>query len=181
MIVKDIPEPGFSKYKICKRGRIYSEIKHKYIHPWTGRKGYKIIELHGDDGSTKRFPLHRLVAKAFIPNPDDLPQVNHKDENKANNHSYNLEWCDNAYNEAYGTRGERIGNALRGRGRPIVMLDDDGNVVKRYSNQMEPFRLDGYYQPNINKVLNGIKKKAYGYKFMYEDEYHENAKISRHN
>lgn len=63
-------------------------------------------------GKSITYKVHRLVAIAFIPNPDNLPHINHKDENKLNNNPNNLEWCDNSYNNNYGTRNKRIAKAV---------------------------------------------------------------------
>ena len=76
-------------------------------------KGYVMVTLK-KDGKTSRYRIHRLVAKAFIPNTDNLPQINHKDENKENNCVDNLEWCTNIYNNHYGTRISRISEKRRG-------------------------------------------------------------------
>jgi len=61
------------------------------------------IELTDRDGDRKKFPVHRLVASTFIPNPNNYPQINHKDEDKTNNSISNLEWCTAKYNINYGT------------------------------------------------------------------------------
>ena len=71
------------------------------------RGGYKGVLLKAN-GIFKCELIHRLVATAFIPNPDNLPHVNHKDEDKTNNSIDNLEWCDAKYNNNYGTKGKRI-------------------------------------------------------------------------
>lgn len=88
----------------------------------TGRMMTKQIDKDGYvryglyyDGKQHRIPAHRLVAFAFIPNPNNLPQVNHKDENKTNNCVYNLEWCTAAYNNTYGERLKRISESNKGR------------------------------------------------------------------
>lgn len=70
-------------------------------------RGYKVVTL-SKQGVLKQIKVHRLVAEAFIPNPESYPEVNHKDENKANNLVGNLEWCDGKYNSNYGTRIARI-------------------------------------------------------------------------
>ena len=99
-IWKDVK--GFEgKYKVSNLGNIYSIKKDIIISPTYNHKGYLRVSLY----NKKQYILtiHRLVAKAFIPNPKNLPQVNHKDGNKTNNCVENLEWCDNSYNikEAY--------------------------------------------------------------------------------
>lgn len=88
------------------KGRIMSQSNDK--------DGYKQLKLC-KEGIRKDFKVHRLVAKAFIPNPNNLPQVNHIDEVKSNNHADNLEWCTNEYNSNYGTRNKRISKAHLGK------------------------------------------------------------------
>ena len=76
--------------------------------------GYKQINLY-KDGKMKRYLVHRLVAIAFIPNPNNLPVVNHKDECKSNNNVNNLEWCTYEYNNNYGTKKERLSESKKGK------------------------------------------------------------------
>lgn len=75
--------------------------------------------------------VHRLVAEAFIPNPDNLPQINHKDEDKTNNNVENLEWCTNQYNMVYGTRIERM---RKSKLKPIEQLTLEGEHVAFYDS-----------------------------------------------
>lgn len=77
-------------------------------------KGYKKLCLY-KNGRKKSHRVHRLVALAFIPNPNNLPYINHKDENRANNCVWNLEWCTAKYNTNYGTCPQKISTALKGR------------------------------------------------------------------
>lgn len=90
-------------YKDGRKRQLQEKILTPHIHP----KGYMMINLKQKDRSFT-YKLHRLVAITFIPNPNNYPEVNHKDENKANNCVENLEWCSHQYNSAYGSRVERI-------------------------------------------------------------------------
>lgn len=86
----------------------------KILSSTTSKEGYKKISLY-KEGKMKQVYIHRLVAQAFIPNPNDYPIINHKDENPSNNHVSNLEWCTIAYNNSYGTAIERKVEKLKGR------------------------------------------------------------------
>lgn len=100
-------------YQVSNHGRVYSLRKNKYMKPFSDKAGYIYIVLNKNK-KVKRYSVHRLVAKMFIPNINGLPCVNHMDENKSNNHVSNLEWCTYAYNNSYGTRLKRISNAVKG-------------------------------------------------------------------
>lgn len=99
----------FDNYIVYSDGRIWSKNKRKYLKQFIAGSGYFYVRL-----KDRMIAVHRLVAMAFIPNPNGLPQVNHKDEDKLNNDVSNLEWCDAAYNSRYGTRPERLSKSLRG-------------------------------------------------------------------
>lgn len=86
----------------------------RVLRPGNVGRGYLFVQL-SKDGHVKNFLVHRLVAQAFIPNPQCLPQVNHKDEDKENNSVANLEWCTARYNINYGTCSKRMAEKLRGR------------------------------------------------------------------
>ena len=91
---------NFENYEVSNFGRVrknYKNGKVKYLKPMVTNKGYLCVELW-KKSKRKRVKVHRLVAQAFIPNPDDLPQVNHKDLDKRNNHVDNLEFISNRDN-----------------------------------------------------------------------------------
>ena len=106
-------------YMVSNCGRVkslkFSNGKREKIMKLSDRgNGYLRVSL-SKDGESKHYNVHRLVAIAFIPNPDNLPYVNHKDECKTNNNVDNLEWCTVEYNNTYGTAKERQAEKLRGR------------------------------------------------------------------
>ncbi|MCO7126642.1 NUMOD4 motif-containing HNH endonuclease [Sporolactobacillus shoreicorticis] len=98
-------------YQVSNCGRVKRlsnnrQMKEKILRSVKHGRGYLKIGLH-KNGSQKDYFIHRLVAQAFIINPINLPEVNHRDENKHNNNISNLEWCSSKYNANYGTRNER--------------------------------------------------------------------------
>lgn len=110
---------NLGRIKSLERDIIYSngKIQHykgKILTPNSDKDDYKTIKLC-KNGIIKRYLVHRLIAITFIPNPDNLPCVNHKDENKQNNNIENLEWCSVAYNNCYGSRLEKLSSKMKGR------------------------------------------------------------------
>ena len=88
-------------YQVSSQGRVKNIPRNKLLKADKTSDGYLRVKL-SKDGVAKNFRVHRLVAKAFIDNPSGLEEVNHKDEDKANNKVYNLEWCTREYNQRYG-------------------------------------------------------------------------------
>ena len=116
--------PGYEgKYQVSNDGKVRSlnykrTGKTKILKQNTNKDGYKTLLLC-KNGKVKAYYIHRLVAQAFIPNPNNYLIVNHKDENPANNHVSNLEWCNHEYNMNYGTIKDRISEAMKGK--PIIL------------------------------------------------------------
>lgn len=93
--------PGYPRYQVSTHGRVKSLIgNHKILKPGKSKSGYLNVVLSNEEGK-RTFRVHRLVALCHLPNPHNLPLVNHKDEDKAHNHVDNLEWCTEEYNLKY--------------------------------------------------------------------------------
>lgn len=113
-------------------GRNYNKpLKGKQMKQSLHTKGYKTVSLT-KDGKTKTCYVHRIVAEAFIDNPDNLPFINHKDEDKTNNFVDNLEWCTNEYNLNYGTARKRQSRALKGKKHTQEHNEKISKGVKSY-------------------------------------------------
>ena len=130
----------------------------------TDKKGYFLVDLYKNNKRHQRL-VHRLVSEAFIKNPDNLPCVNHKDENKANNRLDNLEWCTQKYNMNYGSCPERIGRA---NSKGVIQFDKEGNIVGKYSSIICAERMVKISQGSIGDCLHGRRKTAGGYLWQYE-------------
>lgn len=154
---------AFEDYIVSSDGKVYS-LKHgkmKEMKPRLNKGGYlKAVLCANGRHVTKS--IHRLVARAFISNPDNLPEVNHKDEVKTNNCVDNLEWCTSEYNINFGSRGERMAKALINHPAlsvPVVCLET--GVV--YPSTCEAERQTGVNQSSISSCLNGKQQTAGGY------------------
>lgn len=129
----------------------------RYKHP----RDYMAVNLSSDN-KMKTMSVHRLVAEAFIPNPDGLTQVNHKDENKRNNCVDNLEWCDCSYNVNYGTGIERRSLSMRNRkdaSYPVGQYDKDWNLIAVFQSMSEAERATGINKSQIRHCAMGIHRK----------------------
>lgn len=114
-------------YAITSCGRVWSYRSKKFLKPRIKKNGYCDVILYKDK-IPKTFSVHRLVAEAYIPNPDNLPCVNHKDEVKTHNWINNLEWCSIAYNNTYGTRTERAKQTMNKKNRCVETKENEVNV-----------------------------------------------------
>lgn len=159
------------KYQVSDLGRVRS-LKNGNSHilkTLLVANGYLQVALC-KNGNIKRHLVHRLVADAFIPNPNNLPQVNHKDENKGNNVKTNLEWCTPKYNMNYGTARTRTIKAQRNhpnKSKPVYQYTLNGTFVKSYPSTMEVERQTGYGNSKISDCCRGRYKKAYGFIWSY--------------
>lgn len=157
------------RYMVSNFGRVKSM---KYRHHNTveilkqdNNLGYKRVCLYTKNGKRKRIKVHRLVAEAFIPNPNNYLYINHKDENKNNNRVDNLEWCTQSYNINYGTRTERA-NAKKQKA--IIQIDRQNKFINRYNSITEIEKKLNYNRSNIIACAKGRLKTAYGYIWRYE-------------
>ena len=127
--------------------------------------GYKRVSLYRDGHKGKWFFVHRLVAAAFIPNPDGKQYVNHKDENRANNVPSNLEWCTMAENNLYGGHVERTQSANIINRQCIEQVDASGNVVATFESITSAARQTGRPVSSVSQCLNGKLRQTHGFTF----------------
>lgn len=147
--------------KIKKPVIIQERILKPAIHP---KNSYMYVSLCKDNKPTT-YRIHRLVAEAFLKNPDNLPMVNHKDEDRLNNRVDNLEWCNAKYNLNYGTRAEKFSVS---RSKPIKCVET--GII--YYGVREAERQTGIYQSSISRCCNDNYgfKTAGGYHWEYANE-----------
>jgi hypothetical protein len=142
-------------------------IQEKVLLPMMTDNGYWTVCL-SRDGASRRVSVHRLVAEAFIPNPDNLPMVNHKDECGLNNAVENLEWCTAKYNSNYGTVKDRISEK---NGKPVCRFDlETGEILEVFRSMSEAESTGLYCRCLIRDVCQGVRPhhKGYGWRFVNE-------------
>lgn len=156
-------------YEVSSLGRVkslnYNHTKQEKILKQNKNKdGYLYVNIH-KQGKGKNFTVHRLVANAFIPNPNIYPCVNHKDEDKTNNCVSNLEWCDVKYNTNFGTSIQR---RVEKQSKQVYQYDEQGNLVKLWPSTQECKR-NGFNRTNIYACCIGKLRRYKGFKWSYTE------------
>lgn len=141
-IIREYPRYSISNMGRVKNNKTGRVLKHSLVN------GYPVVKLN----NTHNYKIHRLVAKYFIANPDNLPQVNHKDRNRQNNIVENLEWCNNQYNSIYSL------------GKKVLQLDADGTVIKEYQCAKDAARAFGIDE----HIILGCCRNNTGFNFKYK-------------
>ena len=140
-------------YAVTSCGKVWSYKKKKFLVPRANSKGYLIVKLF-KDGKVKNYRIHRLVAEAYIPNPDNLPQVDHIDNDKTHNYVNNLQWITNR------------DNCRKSNSKPILQYDLDGEFIREWECAAD---VGKEAQANICYCLKGKTKSAYGYIWKYKE------------
>lgn len=174
---------GFPFYMVSNFGRV-KRIRHidglnrireeKIRKPQETPTGYLFVTLF--DQTTHKYYLrfiHRLVAEAFIPNPDSLPIINHKDCNPSNNHYDNLEWCDYSYNNSYASARKKRnatrlihnpnGECWRLLEKPILQLTKEGEVVREFASTKQASDITSFRAGGIYHVLDKDNRTYKGF------------------
>ena len=188
MVEKWVNIENHPNYFISNFGRVFSKKSNKVMkNRVVSKNGYQQITL-----DNSQLLVHRLVAQAFIPNPNNLPCVNHKDENPGNNDFRNLEWCTYKYNSNYGTNPsrhskkmldrynndpdwksdciKRLAEIKKKKRKRVVQLDKFNNYLKTYESSYATEK-DGHLSVHVCECANGKRKTHHGYKWIWECDY----------
>ena len=151
-------------YQVSNKGNVYSVVRKdsrgikiggQTLKPRHQKNGYINVVLH-KNGVRKTKSIHRIIAEAFIPNPNNFPQVNHIDEVKVNNNVENLEWCTSKYNNNHGTRIERV---VKTQSKKVMAFNVETGEALTFNSINEAGR-KGYNSGNVSLACRGIYKSG---------------------
>ena len=140
-------------YAVTSCGRVYGYKNKKFLKPRVSKNGYFRVNLC-KNGECKQFLVHRLVAEAYIPNPENLPEVDHIDNDKTHNYINNLQWISHK------------DNTRKSCNKPILQFDLNGNFIREWQSATDVGKA---VQSGICHCLNGDCKSAYGYLWKYKN------------
>ena len=177
----------YPSYMINTKGEIKSSLTNKILKPSKHKSGYMLVGLR-KDGVSKTVKVHRLLAKAFIPNPDNKPHVNHINGVRDDNRLENLRWCTNQENKSFELARLNNSKALTGRkqspeavakraktlqksiGKKVNQYTLDGEFVASYNSFNEARRLTGVWDASVRSCCTGRFKQAGGYIWRFATE-----------
>lgn len=160
------PVPGYEGlYEVSDAGQVRRISTGRIIKPKVEKNGY--VRVHLSNKTAESILLHRIVAKAFVDNPNGFKTVNHIDEDKQNNCASNLEWCDMSYQNSYGKGAESRNKAKE---RPVLQYTKEGQFIRRYESIKQAGESLKIPVQNIWKNLNRYQrqKSVHGFVFNYE-------------
>ena len=143
--------------------------------------GYSYVFLSKNGNRIRKY-VHRLVALTFIPNPESLPQINHKDEDPQNNSVNNLEWCTQKYNSNYGTSRRRISEKNKNHdvlSNKVAQYTLHGDLIAEYPSMKEAQRVTGVLSQNIYSCCVGKYTHAGGFRWQYVSCAEKNNKVRK--
>lgn len=173
---------GFEKYMVSNLGRVKSlnykrTGKEQLLLPNKNNRGYLWVTLY-KNGADKKCLIHRLVAEAFIPNPDNLSQVNHINENKTDNRVDNLEWCSAIYNMNYGERTKKQSETRKKlrmlpprQDKAVEMFTLEGDKVAEFVSIADAARQNNFTESSVGACVRGYSKTCHGVVFRYKNNY----------
>lgn len=160
------PVVGYENtHLVSNLGRVYSKLSEKILSPYISNKGYCMVMLNHGGKDRHGKTVHRLVAEAFLDNPNNYNIVNHKDENKLNNVAENLEWCTSFYNNKYSGIYEKARLINK---KTVYQYDKNFNLITTYSSTREAAEKNGFSYGNIANACNNPNLIRYGFHWSYE-------------
>ncbi len=151
----------FDNYAISNYGNIKNVKNKKILTPYKNKNGY-LSYTFCQNGIKKTFRLHRLVGLYFIPNPNSLPYINHKDGNKINNHVENLEWCTAKENDNHARK-----TGLKQQEKPVKAIELSTKEELCFKSVSEASAFLGISKGTISKVLNKKRNQTHNYYFEF--------------
>lgn len=162
---------NFGNIRSCERqvnhglGNGVRKLRAKIVNPWNDSHGYQAVSL-SKFGKVKKYKVHRLVAEAFIPNPDNKPTINHINEIRDDNQVTNLEWATYQENNNHGGHNQRVSMTLS---KAVVQLDQSGKVLANFDSIHEASSVTGVHAANIKSCLHHTNRVlAGGYRWRYK-------------
>jgi hypothetical protein len=152
-----------NNYMVSNTGKVFSKYSQKEMYLRTNRQGYIFVRLSKDGKKCDRF-VHRLMGIAFLENPDNLPEINHKDEIKGNNLLSNLEWVTSKQNNNYGSR--RLRQRITA-GNEVYQYDMNGNFINKFASTRHAGE-QGFHWGLIAQTCRGNQNHHKGFKWSYE-------------